>query len=210
MADSPPSVPAPVGMTAGPDTAGPDPLRIVRNILLAVLAVELLILVLTGVWLVFNYRPTGAGDVARSVQRTHISWIRATHRGVSLLALITAVGAGVAIFADAFSAAARRARAALVAIGLTLVLAVAAAGFTGYLLPWDLLSLRAVLVPSHYQGYRTAFGSNVRFAIIGHTEVTRSTLWRWFLVHSVALTIVIAGLLVLAAALRRRGRGAAA
>jgi len=46
------------------------------------------------------------------------------------------------------------------------------------------------------KGYKAAFGSNVRFVLTGHSEVSQSTLGRWFLVHSVVITLGIVGRLV--------------
>jgi quinol-cytochrome oxidoreductase complex cytochrome b subunit len=127
-----------------------DGLAVARRMLVFVLAAEIGVLVLSGLWLVFNYRPSGAIGVSVSGARsvTRVSWIQATHRLVSSLALITSVAAGAAMIADALVREDGRRRLALLVIGPALVLAVAAAGFTGYLLPWDVLSLRAVVVGS--------------------------------------------------------------
>jgi hypothetical protein len=57
------------------------------------------------------------------------------------------------------------------------------------------------------KGYKAAFGSNVRFVLTGHSEVSQSTLGRWFLVHSVVITLGIVGLLVAGVVLGRRRAG---
>ncbi len=112
-----------------------------------VLAAEVGVLAPTGIWLVINYQPSGAVlGVSLSGNRypmAHPGWIRTTHRLVSTLALVTSVATAGVIVADAFIQAIGRRKQALLVIGPMLVVALAAAGFTGYLLPWDQLSLRA-------------------------------------------------------------------
>ncbi|MCU1462832.1 MAG: putative menaquinol-cytochrome c reductase cytochrome b subunit [Acidimicrobiales bacterium] len=70
----------------------------------------------------------------------------------------------------------------------------AAATFTGFLLPWDQLALWAVTVGTNMKGYTPVFGSQVRFALLGGVEVTQATLWRWFVVHTIVLTVALGGL----------------
>jgi cytochrome b6 len=185
-----------------------DGLAVARRFLVVVLAAEVAVLVVTGIWLVFNYQPSGAVGVSFSGVRypaAHVGWIRMTHRFVSTLALVTSVATGAAIVADAFIRAGGRRKQALLVIGPTLMIAVGAAGLTGYLLPWDQLSLRAVSVGS-FKGYRAVFGSNVRFVLTGHSEISQATLWRWFVIHAVVLSVAIFVLLLAAVILVRRSR----
>lgn len=161
------------------------------------------LLALTGLWLTRYYRPTSVrlysyGDVSglqTSLRVAHA--VRALHALVSIafiwiagaLALICIVGAVrktretsrlVAAFATGFA-----------------VLALATS-FTGYLLPWDQLALRAVTINSHYEGlWKAAFSDQIRFAIIGSTEISQATLRNWFIVHSFVLPIVLTAVLVM-------------
>jgi quinol-cytochrome oxidoreductase complex cytochrome b subunit len=123
---------------------------------------------------------------------------------MSTVALLTSAAAGTVIIADALAHAVRRRKLVAVALGPALILAVAAVGFTGYLLPWDQLGLWAVRVPSDFKGYRAVFGHQVRFVFIGHSDVSQSILWRWFLIHCVVLTLVAVALIAAALIGRRR------
>ena len=171
---------------------------------MVILDAEVGILVLTGIWLVFNYQPSGAFGL--SLSGVHYPVIRATHRYVSSLALITSVATAAVLVADAFVRAPQGRRRALLPIGPMLVVTLAAASFTGYILPWDELALWAVTVGSQFKGYRAVFGPNVRFVLQGHSEISQSTLWRWFIIHSVVLTLGVVGLLAAATVLGRRRR----
>ena len=183
-----------------------DPLGMARRVVLVALSVEVTVLVVTGVWLVFNYRPSGfAGLHAVGVHYPvgHVGWIRATHRYFSTLALITSVGAAALVVAEAVVLGAGRRRGVLLVVGPLLALTVTAATFTGYLLPWDQLALWAVTAGADFKGYKAVFGSDVRFVLLGGSEVSQSTMWRWFIVHAVVLTLSITALLGAAARLRR-------
>jgi quinol-cytochrome oxidoreductase complex cytochrome b subunit len=82
-----------------------------------------------------------------------------------------------------------------------------AASFTGYLLPWDQLGLWAVRVGTDLKGYRPAFGSQARFVVIGGSEISKSMLWRRFVIHTAVLSGLLVALLTVAFRLRpRHGR----
>ena len=82
-------------------------------------------------------------------------------------------------------------------VGVILLVLTLVLSFTGYLLPWDQLALWAVTVGTDMHGYRQVFGSQVRFVLLDGTEIGPATLWRWFVLHTVALSLVaVAGLAV--------------
>lgn len=173
-----------------------------RGVLLALLAAEASVLVVTGVVLFFIYRPSAAepwADIAagsRAATATLSSGMRAAHRIVSGLAVLTAVAAGFAGFAAALAGGVSRLRACVV--GGAQVLVVAAASATGFLLPWDQLALWAVTVGTDLRGYRVLFNdAHVRFVIIGGTEISRSTLLRWLVIHIALGAVVVPGLIAL-------------
>ena len=87
---------------------------------------------------------------------------------------------------------------ALVLLGLAL-------SFTGYLLPWDQLALWAVKVGSRSEGvaWDAAFSGDVRFILIGGTEVTQGTYRLWLVVHAGVLAAAFAAVLAVLARLRR-------
>ncbi len=88
-----------------------------------------------------------------------------------------------------------RRRAAVIAGPATVPLVVGAS-FSGFLLPWDMLRLWAVIAGSKVVGYRDAFRPIVRSAFVRGAEVSKSTLWRWFVVHTMVLPPLIATVLI--------------
>lgn len=188
------------------DQAGADPLRIARQIALLVLASEVAILAITGVWLVFNYRPSSgaAWTDVRVIQHGSLRGlgVRVVHRDVAHLAVLTSLAVAGLVVADADSNHVGRRKAAAIAVAAGLPVCLLAASFTGYLLPWDQLALWAVTVGTNMKGYPPAFGSQTRFVLLGGVEISKATLWRWFLVHTVLLTVVTGALLGVAARIR--------
>jgi quinol-cytochrome oxidoreductase complex cytochrome b subunit len=186
-----------------------DGLARARSVLLTVLAVEVAILLVTGIALFFLYRPTVdqawgdlvTGDYNGSVRLAYAT--RLVHRLVARLALLTAVAAGIVV---ALRTAAGTRRGPAVALGAGLALTTVAASFTGFLLPWDQLALWAVTVGTNLRGYRVLFDPVVRFVIIDGVEVGKDTVVRWLLIHALVLGPALAGLVVVA---RRRHRAEA-
>jgi ubiquinol-cytochrome c reductase cytochrome b subunit len=84
-----------------------------------------------------------------------------------------------------------------VAAGVVLAVLVLGAAITGYRLPWGSVALWAVKVPTHVAGYRFVFGPAARFVLMGRTEVSKPTLWRWFVVHTVVLPLLVLGALTI-------------
>jgi quinol-cytochrome oxidoreductase complex cytochrome b subunit len=70
---------------------------------------------------------------------------------------------------------------------------VAAASFTGYLLPWDQLALRSVTTGSNLRGIRWLFDGEVRFVLVGGTEISVSTYRAWAIVHVAIGAVLAAG-----------------
>lgn len=101
----------------------------------------------------------------------------------------------------------RRARRPI-AWALGAVIVAFAAGFTGYLLPWDELSLWAVSVGTNMHGYTPILrGHTARFVLVGSSEVGSGTIDRWFWVHVAAIPLImVAALTALLVAGRRTRR----
>jgi quinol-cytochrome oxidoreductase complex cytochrome b subunit len=68
-------------------------------------------------------------------------------------------------------------------IGVILLTLTLLLSFTGYLLPWDQLSLWAVTVGTNMMGYTPVFGDQVRFVLLGGVEIGSDTLLRWYTLH---------------------------
>jgi cytochrome b6 len=157
-----------------------------RRLLLGIGAV----LVLTGVPLIWWYEPQGAprspfaADVAEwpyLLQDVH-RWASYFFVQAALVLLVLTV---VAAFAD------RRVRPRWpAAVGVTLF--ALAASFTGYLLPWDQLGLRAVTVGTRIRGVTAAWHSDAGFMLMDGVEVPLATYRFWVIVHTVALPLLLA------------------
>jgi quinol-cytochrome oxidoreductase complex cytochrome b subunit len=76
-------------------------------------------------------------------------------------------------------------------IGTVLLLLTLLLSFTGYLLPWDQLSLWAVTVGANIAGYSPVFGNNVKFVLLGGNDIGSNTLIRWYVLHVLLLPFVI-------------------
>jgi quinol-cytochrome oxidoreductase complex cytochrome b subunit len=148
-----------------------------------------LVLVATGLWLSFFYRPiVGNGQPTGAVEGIHtIHWVAALLFFVVLVVLaVTLVAAWNRAWAPAV---------AVVVLALGLL-------WTGTLLPWDQLALAAVTVGTNVHGLVTAaFDDQVKFVLIGGREVSQATIRNAFLVHAVVLPVAGVGCL---AWLRRR------
>lgn len=178
-----------------------DDLSRAGSILLGVLAVELGVLVVTGVALFFLYRPTESQAWSELLAEGYswdvrvAQWLRSVHRLASQLAVLTAVATGAVLAVGAWRTASRWRG---VAIGVAMGVASFAASFTGYLLPWDQLALWAVEVGSNLRGYPPLFDSTVRFVLSGGVELRPSTVLWWLFVHALVVTPALLGLVVLA------------
>jgi quinol-cytochrome oxidoreductase complex cytochrome b subunit len=76
-------------------------------------------------------------------------------------------------------------------VGVVMLVLTLLLSFTGYLLPWDQLSLWAVTVGTNMMGYTPVFGTQVRFVLLGGKEIGTDTLLRWYVLHVLMLPFVI-------------------
>src|ERR671914_683105 len=126
-----------------------------------------ILLTVTGIFLMFFYRPTAAQawDDIYNLQ-TAVTFgllVRNMHRWAAHLMVLT-----------------------VILLTLTLLLS-----FTGYLLPWDQLALWAVTVGTNMMGYTPVFGNQVRFVLLGTKEISTETLLRWYTLHVLMLPFVV-------------------
>ena len=188
------------------DAQASDTLRRARTLVLRALAIEVALLAATGLWLVYNYRPSGAALAGGTGALRHASVsifsVRGGHRIIGRLAVLTSVGAGVLVFADAIVHGVGRRRVALLVIAPALVVTVLAASFTGYLLPWDQLAMWAVKGHTAMRGFGPAFDAQTRFVLMDNVEISKAALWRWFIIHTVGVAVVLVGLVAAATRLK--------
>jgi quinol-cytochrome oxidoreductase complex cytochrome b subunit len=170
-------------------------MRLLRQGTLVTLVIELVLLALSGIWLVFNYRPPNAATWDRlglpHPVRARTPWIRVAHQDLSRVALLTALLTAVVVIIDARTNGSGRRKRALYVSASTMFGAVVFSSFTGFLLPWDQLALRAVTVGTNMKGFAPAFGPSVSFVLIGGSTISKSTLWRWFIIHTTVLGFLV-------------------
>jgi quinol-cytochrome oxidoreductase complex cytochrome b subunit len=170
--------------------------------LLAAAAAEFGLLAVTGVFLVFFYRPSAAhawGDLrgSQSASVTAGEAVRIVHRlTASAMVLTVVAAAGLALtLAIARSLRSRgngRTAAAWVAIAVVGLFA----SFTGYLLPWDQLALWAVTVGTNMMGFMPIIRHSqlVQYVLIGGASISVDTIRFWLFVHVLVVPAVLLGL----------------
>ena len=158
--------------------------------MLGLLALAVLILTVSGVWLWFRYVPT-AGDawLSSHVPSGSEGWIRTTHRVTGAATVLLAATMLVLVVVLRIRTGARG-----VVAGVGVLVAAFAASLTGYLLPWNQLALWAVTVGDELRGTQATFRGEVKYVLIGSREVSPATYRFW------AITHVALGVLVVAAA----------
>jgi cytochrome b-561 len=158
----------------------------------AISAFLFLILVVTGVLLMFFYVP--------STERAYWSikdidyvvgfgWLlRNQHRWAAHLMVLVVFLHMLRVF---FAGAYRAPRAANWLVGLALLLLTLLLSFTGYLLPWDQLAFWAVTVGTNIAKEVPLVGDGVRFVLLGGTEIGQSALVRFYVLHVVVLPVAV-------------------
>ncbi|OGD11820.1 MAG: hypothetical protein A2Y86_01450 [Candidatus Aminicenantes bacterium RBG_13_62_12] len=144
----------------------------------------LVIQIVTGVLLGFYYQPTLAeanASVVRIMTEMPLGWlVRSVHSwsATFMIALVFAHLLGIA-----FTKAYRKPREATWVTGVLLLGASLAFGFTGYLLPWDELSLAATKVGTDLPKALPVVGPWLTQVMRAGGDVTGDTLSRFFIFH---------------------------
>jgi len=76
-------------------------------------------------------------------------------------------------------------------IGVVLLLVTLFLSFTGYLLPWDQLAFWAITVGTSIAGYAPLVGSQMKFLLLGDTTVGQEALLRFYVLHVAVLPAVL-------------------
>lgn len=170
----------------------------------------------TGILLMFYYRPTSEYAYSDMKQLMHDvpfgAFIRNMHRWSAHAMVICVMLHMYRVF---LTGSYKPPREFNWVIGVNLLVLTLALSFTGYLLPWDQLAIWAITVgsnmaravpflghagpfaPEFHQlvGFGGAPDADVRFILLGGTEVGAPTLLRFYVLHTVFLPIVTAILL---------------
>ncbi len=171
-----------------------------------------LILTITGVLLMFYYRPTIAlayrdmKDLEFAI--TLGMFMRNAHRwSAQAMVLLVIAHMGSVFLRGGY----KKPREFNWTIGVLLLTLTLFLSFTGYLLPWDQLAIWAVTVGTNMAGATPLLGNegpfgalvgmrinnDVRFALLGGTMVGENTLLRFYVLHCVAVPLVVGALLIL-------------
>ncbi len=79
-------------------------------------------------------------------------------------------------------------------VGVCLLLLTLFLSFTGYLLPWDQLAFWAITVGTNIVTYVPWIGDELRYLMLGGTEVGQMALLRFYVLHIAVLPMVMAAL----------------
>ena len=148
--------------------------------------------VVTGVILMFYYRPVGEYayfDMKYLQYDVPFGMLmRNMHRWAAHLMVLTVFLHMARVF---YHGAYKPPREFNWVIGVMLLQLTLLLSFTGYLLPWDQLALWAVTVGTNMMGFTPVFGEQVRFVLLGGVEIGTDTLLRWYVLHVLMLPFVI-------------------
>ncbi len=76
-------------------------------------------------------------------------------------------------------------------VGVVLFLLTLFSSFTGYLLPWDQLAFWAITVGTSIAGYAPFVGKEMKFVLLGDSNVGQEALLRFYVLHVAVLPIVL-------------------
>ncbi|MBI4386488.1 MAG: cytochrome b N-terminal domain-containing protein [Elusimicrobia bacterium] len=171
-----------------------------------------LILTVTGVLLMFYYRPTvelayrDMKDLEFAV--TLGTFMRNAHRWAAQAMVVFVILHMVRVF---LTGSYKKPREFNWGVGVLLLTLTLFLSFTGYLLPWDQLAIWAVTVGTNMAGATPLLGNegpfgsllgmrinnDVRFTLLGGTIVGENTLVRFYVLHCVAVPLLVGALLIL-------------
>ena len=150
-----------------------------------------IVLTITGIWLMFYFRPTELAYVDIQNLQTSIAFgslVRNMHRwGAHLMVLVVFLQMSRVFYHGAYKAP----REFNWVIGVILLLLTLLLSFTGYLLPWDQLAIWAVTVGGNMAGYTPVIGAQAKFGLFAGLEATTATLLRFYVLHVLFLPFII-------------------
>jgi quinol-cytochrome oxidoreductase complex cytochrome b subunit len=140
--------------------------------------------VVTGILLLLYYRPTPEGafeSVQYIMTQVHFGWlIRSIHSWGANLMILMAIAHMFSVF---FLKSYRKPRELTWLSGMILLFLVLGFGFSGYLLPWNVLSLFATKVGTNMAAQVPVIGHWILVFLRGGDDVTGATLTRFFAIH---------------------------
>ena len=143
-----------------------------------VFAAVSLIVLASGLLLVFFYRPSGETEIFQLEEGFNPAvFLQSTHQSTTWIWFALLAAIVILEFA-------KRTVGSGVLLSVTLGVAIGVT-FTGFLLPWDQLALNAVTVGTDIEGFAPVVGpgNDVQFVLLDGAEVSVSTFRLWFFVH---------------------------
>lgn len=159
-------------------------------------AATFLILVVTGIFLMFYYHPSAprAYDDMKDLQFVVYMgpFLRNLHRWAAHAMVALVLLHMVRVF---FAGAYRPPREFNWVVGVVLLLLTILLSYTGYLLPWDQLAYWGVTVGTNMADSMPVLGKYTKFLLLGGTEVNENALLRFYVLHCVVLPFFLVLLL---------------
>lgn len=150
----------------------------------------LVVMVLTGMLLMFAYTPSPSEAYGSIIDLQTKIWfgqlIRNLHHWSAMALLTVSVLHLLRVF---YTGAFAPPRAFNWQLGLILLFLVVASNFTGYLLPWDQLSYWAVTVSTSMIDHIPLIGASLRQLLLGGDIVTAATLRNFYALHVILLPL---------------------
>lgn len=157
-----------------------------------------LVLVVTGVWLMFFYVPsvnTAYTDIQNlDTSVTFGKLMRNMHRWAAHLMVLSVFLHMCRVF---YTGGYKHPREFNWIMGILLWLVTLLLSFTGYLLPWDQLSYWAISVSTNIVATFPLIGEKIQLILLGAKEPGQEALIRFYALHIVALPLVMALLIAI-------------
>jgi quinol-cytochrome oxidoreductase complex cytochrome b subunit len=151
-----------------------------------------LLLVTTGVLLMFGYEPApgDAYDSMVALQRDVLfgKFVRSIHHWSANFLIVVLL---LHMLRTYFTGAYFEPRQFNWVIGIGLLTCVLASNFTGYLLPWDQLSYWAITISTGMLEYIPMVGGWLKSVILGGPEISQATLNNFYTFHTTLLPVAI-------------------
>jgi quinol-cytochrome oxidoreductase complex cytochrome b subunit len=155
-----------------------------------------ILLTVTGIFLMFFYRPSADIGSAQAYSdmlaiRNNVLFgdlVRNIHRwGAHLMVLTVTLHMGRVFYTGAY----KPPREFNWVVGVILLFLTLGLSFTGYLLPWDQLSLWAVTIAEGISGNSPLIADQAKFILLGGIQVNPETLLRWYVLHVLFLPFIL-------------------
>jgi quinol-cytochrome oxidoreductase complex cytochrome b subunit len=151
-----------------------------------------LILVGTGVALMFYYRPYPAQAYQDMKDLQFVvflgSFLRNVHRWAAHGMVVCVVLHMCRVF---YTGSYKKPRQFNWVVGVILLLLTLGLSFTGYLLPWDQLAFWAITVGTNIGGYAPLVGAKIKEILLGGHNVAEGALIRFYVLHVVVLPSLV-------------------